>query len=288
VLAGTSAQQQIDYFASFGLRCERGAPAQGPDPPPGLEGATCEGEWGDGNAEVIVRINYWRSDDALLGVEASSYPFGPSGTSITADFRSRWLAHVAALPYEGAAPVETGAWLVSNRFPDCAQAPCTAVVGAASIGHVLGLGNSDQISFGSALFGGGLSQRCTNAKYGFTVSYPGDWHTNEPTEVAPGDMVAACTLFAPFPGIVVYPEAFNVPIFLKHEDGLLPDDGTRLTIDMRSAVLIETEVNGVAWYVYYADLGTGRRFAAFAFDNGSAPFWRSKTVLDAMMATVDL
>jgi hypothetical protein len=287
VLAGTNAQEQIDYFASFGLRCERGAPAQGPDPPAGLEGAICVGGWGDGNAEVSVHITYWRSDDAVLKFEASSFPFGPSGTAVSDEFRARWLAHVAGAPYESAAPAETEGWLVSNRFQDCVRG-CQAVVGAASITHVRGLDNSDQISFGSAEFGGGLAQRCTNDKYDFTVSYPGDWYTNEATEVAPGETVAACTLFAPFADIVVYPEVFNVPIFLKHEDGALPDEGTPLTIDMRPAVLVETEVNGVAWYVYYADVGGGRRFAGFAFDNGSAPFRRSKAVLDAMITTIDL
>jgi hypothetical protein len=288
VLGGTDAEEQIEYFASFGLRCERGAPPQGPDAPPGLEGAICLGSWADGNAEVSVHITYWSNDDSVLKVEASSFPFGPSGTSITDDFRSRWIAHVAGVPYEKAVPAETEEWLVSNRFRDCSQTPCQAVVGAASIGHVRGLHNSDQISFGSAMFGGGLSQRCTNEKYGFSVSYPGDWHTNEPAEVAPGDTVASCTLFAPFADIVVFPEVFNVPIFLKLEDGALPDEGMPLTIDMRPAVLVETEVNGVAWYVYYADVGEGRRFAGFAFDNGSASFRRSKAVLDAMIASIDL
>jgi hypothetical protein len=118
------------------------------------------------------------------------------------------------------------------------------------------------------------------------VSYPTDWFTNE-AAVVEGDQVAACTLFAPFAGFDVLPEAVNVPIFLKREDGSLPDDGTELSIDGHPAVLVETEVNGVAWYVYYAEISQETRFAAFAFDNGSAPFEESKAVLDAMVDTVD-
>lgn len=132
-----------------------------------------------------------------------------------------------------------------------------------------------------------LSQRCTNRKYGFSVSYPSDWYTNGPAEVQ-GTQVAACTLFAPFADFDVLPEAVNVPIFLKHESGSLPDDGTALTIDGRSAVLVETEVNGEAWYIYYAEINEETRFVAFAFDNGSAPFGESQAVLDAMIRTVDL
>jgi hypothetical protein len=132
-----------------------------------------------------------------------------------------------------------------------------------------------------------LTQRCTNSKYKFSVSYPRDWFTNE-AAVVQGDQVVACTLFAPFAEFDVLPEVINVPIFLKHEDGSLPEEGTELSIDGRPAVLMETEVNGVAWYVYYAEISQETRFAAFAFDNGSAPFEESRAVLDAMIGTVDL
>jgi hypothetical protein len=100
--------------------------------------------------------------------------------------------------------------------------------------------------------------------------------------------VAACTLFAPFADFEVLPEVVNVPIFLKQENGSLPEDGTMQSIDGRPAVLVQTEVNGVAWYVYYAEISQETLFAAFAFDNGSAPFEETRAVLDAMIGTVDL
>lgn len=132
-----------------------------------------------------------------------------------------------------------------------------------------------------------LTLRCTNGTYGFSVSYPTNWFTNHAVEIN-GTQVAPCTLFAPFAGFEVLSEVTNVPIFLKHEDGSLPSEGTPLTIDGRPAVAVETDVNGEAWHVYYAKISEEIRFAAFAFDNGSAPFEESRAVLDAMMDTVDL
>lgn len=132
-----------------------------------------------------------------------------------------------------------------------------------------------------------LTQRCTNRKYGFSVSYPRDWYTNDAADVE-GTRVAACTLFAPFAEFDVLPEVANVPIFMKHESGSLPEDGRSQTIDGRQGVVVETEVNGVAWYVYYAEINDDTLFAAFAFDNGSAQFEESRVVLDAMIGTVDL
>jgi hypothetical protein len=133
---------------------------------------------------------------------------------------------------------------------------------------------------------GPLTNRCTNSEDGFSVSYPSDWHTNAPA-VVDGSTVSACALFAPFPNIEVLPEATNVPIFLKIETGTLPD-GTPVTIDGRNGRVVETTVNGVAWYIYYAAIDADTRMAGFAFDNGSAPFDESKAVLDAMIATLDL
>jgi hypothetical protein len=134
---------------------------------------------------------------------------------------------------------------------------------------------------------GPLTNRCTNDEDRFSVSYPSDWFINAPA-VDEGSPVSACTLFAPFDDIEVLPEATNVPIFLKHESGTVPDQGTPVTIDGRSGKVAETTVNDVAWYVYYAAIDADTRFAGFAFDNGSAPFDESKAVLDAMIATLDL
>lgn len=131
------------------------------------------------------------------------------------------------------------------------------------------------------------TRRCTNEEYGFSVTYPSDWHTNEPADVQ-GEHVAACALFAPVADFEVLPEVVNVPIFLKHESGSLPAGGTPVAIDGHTGVKVETEVNGVAWYAYYAEVSDGTLFAAFAFDNGSAPFEESRTVLDSMIATINL
>jgi hypothetical protein len=132
-----------------------------------------------------------------------------------------------------------------------------------------------------------LGKTCTNRKYGFGVSYPSAWYTNDAASLN-GDLVAACTLFAPFADIEVLPEPINVPIMLKLEGGALPDDGSEVTIDGRPGVLVETEVNGEKWYIYYAAVSEQERFAGFAFDNGSVRFAASRKVLDAMIATLDL
>ena len=131
-----------------------------------------------------------------------------------------------------------------------------------------------------------LTQRCINGTEGFSVSYPSDWYTNEAGSTY-GSPVDTCTLFAPFDDIEILPEAANVPVFLKVEAGPLPD-GTPTTIDGRPGVIVEApDLGGHAAYIYYARLSDDTRFAAFAFDNGTAPFDESRAVLDDMVATVD-
>ncbi|HEX2281697.1 MAG TPA: hypothetical protein VHG52_08040 [Thermomicrobiales bacterium] len=133
---------------------------------------------------------------------------------------------------------------------------------------------------------GPLTQRCTNSAEGFSVSYPSDWYTNEAGSTH-GDLVDTCTLFAPFDDIEILPEAVNVPVFLKVESGPLPD-GTTTTIDGRPGVIVEApDLGGAPAYIYYARLSDDTRFAAFAFDNATAPFGESRAVLDAMVGTVD-
>lgn len=135
---------------------------------------------------------------------------------------------------------------------------------------------------------GPLTNRCTNDEFGFSVSYPSDWYTNDSAEVL-DSYVSACTLFAPFDDIVVYPDATNVPIFLKHQSSGV-DGGTPVTIDGHQGTQVDS-ISGVdphAWHTYYVPLDDETVFVAFAFDNGSAPFDESVEVLDAMMATVDL
>jgi hypothetical protein len=133
---------------------------------------------------------------------------------------------------------------------------------------------------------GPLTQRCTNGTEGFSVSYPSDWYTNEAGSTF-GSPVDTCTLFAPFDDIEILPEAVNVPVLLKVEAGPLPD-GTPTTIDGRPGVIVEApDLGGHAAYIYYARLSDDTRFAAFAFDNGTAPFDESRAVLDGMVATVD-
>lgn len=135
-----------------------------------------------------------------------------------------------------------------------------------------------------------LTRRCTNDDDGFSVSYPGDWFTNDPASVdGSEDQVSSCSLFAPFDDIVVYPEVTNVPIFMKHQS-TGADGGTPVTIDGYRGIIVDDEHPGPnrRWHTYYVPLDHETVFVAFAFDNGSAPYDEAVAVLDAMMATVDL
>ena len=118
-------------------------------------------------------------------------------------------------------------------------------------------------------------QRCTNDRYGFTVTYPAGWHTNS------GEVIPACSAFDPEPvqipaqsempfGIAVVISAQDVAFDRAPEpqfERVLASE--RVTIAGRPAMRLEVESTGegladrgLRTTRYAIDLGGGRSLIA--------------------------
>lgn len=144
-----------------------------------------------------------------------------------------------------------------------------------------------------------LTQSCTNADAGFSVSYPADWQTND------GAIMPACSLFDPQPIDIAPATEIPADIGVALTRQAVPfdvaggEDFTRriisrdtTTIDGRRAVRIEAESTGeglhdtgTIGYSYIVDLD-GAVIIAQSYDVGDPGFETKKRVLDSMMQSL--
>ena len=146
-----------------------------------------------------------------------------------------------------------------------------------------------------------LSQRCTNPKHGFSVSYPAAWHTND-SKVLP-----SCSLFDSSP--IVVPEQSELPFEIAivigiEETPFISDPGSSqwerilsvepLKLRGADAVRLEVEATGeglaergMRSLRYVVDLGGGRTLTA-ATHNASPSYEEHKKVLARMMENITL
>lgn len=145
-----------------------------------------------------------------------------------------------------------------------------------------------------------LSQRCTNERDGFTISYPAGWHTNS------GEVIAACSAFHPEP-VQIPPQSeipFELAVFIGVQE--VPFDrpadpqfertlsSERLTVGGRAAVRSEVESTGeglaergMRTFRYATDLGGGRSLVASTHKTG-ATYDANKEILGRMIETVSM
>lgn len=144
-----------------------------------------------------------------------------------------------------------------------------------------------------------LTQRCTNEKHGFSVSFPAAWHTNS------GEVLPTCTVFDPAPiqlprdseipfdiaiTIITVVQPFDPnPLSSRFERVLSVE---RLNVAGRDAVRLETEATGegladrgMRSLRYVVDLGDERVLIASTYDTG-ATYSGEKTILIRMMETI--
>jgi hypothetical protein len=145
-----------------------------------------------------------------------------------------------------------------------------------------------------------LSQRCTNERDGFTVSYPAGWHTNG------GEVIPACSVFDPEP--VQVPPQSELPFDLAIVFGVqevafdrTPDpqfervlSSERLTVGGRPALRAELEATGegladrgMRTLRYAIDLGGGRSLLA-STNNTDASYARDQEILARMVETISV
>ncbi len=143
-----------------------------------------------------------------------------------------------------------------------------------------------------------LSQRCTNERHGFTVSYPAGWHTNG------GEVIPACTAFDP--GLVQIPPQSEMPFEIAvvvdvHQEAFdrTPDpqfervlSSERLMIGGRPALRAEVEATGeglaergMRTLRYAIDLGDGRTLVASTNRTGEE-YEREKEILRRMVEAI--
>jgi hypothetical protein len=147
-----------------------------------------------------------------------------------------------------------------------------------------------------------LSQRCSNPRHGFSVSYPAGWHTNSDA------VVPLCTAFDPEP-IEIPPHSempFDIAVVIDVEDvgvDLLTQpsrfewilSSERLTVDGRDAWRVEAEATGEGLpsagfrsLRYVVDLGDGRNLIATTHDTDPGDYQRDQEVLRQMVQSLDL
>ena len=146
-----------------------------------------------------------------------------------------------------------------------------------------------------------LSQRCTNERDGFTVSYPAGWHTNS------GEVMPACSAFDPEP-VQVPPQSempFEIAIVIDVEEVAFEETATdsqfervlsseRLIIGGRPALRAEVEATGegladrgMRTLRYVLDLGNGRSLIATTHKTGPS-YEREKETLARMIGTISM
>lgn len=146
-----------------------------------------------------------------------------------------------------------------------------------------------------------LTQRCSNARYRFSVSYPAGWSTND------GSVLPACSVFHPAP--IEIPRESELPFELAvvigvEETAFDPAvrssqwerviSSQRSVIGGRNAVRVESEATGeglaergMRSVRYVLDLGDGRTLVATTNATSDA-YARNQEVLARMVATISV
>jgi len=140
-VAGANIDELLAFLVAHNLECERDRSPAGPDPPPDLIGALCTGTVSASGANLQVQIAYW-PDGGIVFVEGNTCCNGVQPAD-----RAAWLGWFAEIPYEGSDPIAIENWLQGNTLAACSQG-CEMIFGGAKWFHVVGLNNSDQVSFG--------------------------------------------------------------------------------------------------------------------------------------------
>jgi hypothetical protein len=113
-IPGVTTASVIAYFEAFGLTCDNNGEPNGVHPPAGQRGADCSGSFPDHEATATALINYW-DDGHVVSVWTTVGPRDPndpdSSAAFDTDFAFEWSDYVAELPYTGADPEETKAWV---------------------------------------------------------------------------------------------------------------------------------------------------------------------------------
>lgn len=146
-----------------------------------------------------------------------------------------------------------------------------------------------------------LTQRCTNERHGFSVSYPAGWSTND------GSVLPACSVFDPSP--VQLPRESEIPFELAVVIGVENTpfnpavrssqwerviSSQRLTVAGRNALRVESEATGeglaergMQSVRYVVDLGSRRTLVATTNKTDDA-YARNQDVLARMVATISV
>ncbi|MPZ98692.1 MAG: hypothetical protein GEU80_04995 [Dehalococcoidia bacterium] len=147
-----------------------------------------------------------------------------------------------------------------------------------------------------------LSAECTNPDAGYTVSYPGAWHTNT------GEVVPECGLFHPAPfqvmpatevfvAVSIGVEPISFAAAVEGASGEFADliSQQSATVADHAAVRVETRSTGgglleagVLRTQYYVDLGNSQTLVAAATQLQGLNFSQTVAVLDAMAASLSL
>lgn len=148
---------------------------------------------------------------------------------------------------------------------------------------------------------GALTQRCSNERYGFSVSYPASWSTND------GSVLPACSVFHPAPiqlpreseipfdlAVVIGVEntAFDPAIRSSQWERVISTQ--RLVLDGRNVVRVESEATGeglaergMQSVRYVVDPGKGRTLIATTNKTDDS-YARNQDVLARMVATISI
>lgn len=146
-----------------------------------------------------------------------------------------------------------------------------------------------------------LTQRCTNARHGFSVSYPTGWSTND------GSVLPACSVFHPAP--IQVPRESEIPFELavvigvenvKFDPAVRSSQWERVIstqrsmIEGRNTVRVESEATGeglaergLRSVRYVVDLGNGRTLVATTNATSDA-YARNQEVLARMVASISV
>ncbi|HYO78351.1 MAG TPA: hypothetical protein VE010_17970, partial [Thermoanaerobaculia bacterium] len=146
-----------------------------------------------------------------------------------------------------------------------------------------------------------LSQRCTNAQHGFTISYPDGWHTND------GSVIPACSAFDPQP--VDIPRNSEIPFgiaaMVNVQQTSVQDltrtsqwervlSSSETTVDGKKATRVEIEATGeglaergMRTVRYVVDLGGGRALVASTNATGES-YKSNQEMLARMVESIDL